>query len=334
MALEEGPVVVAGEKTRLLALAARGGREPGALGLVAGLRLRLRRRGGTRRGRGAPGATVASMYDWSFARVDAARDQPPSVAFGDRRVVARPERVRSCPLGERDERVESEAAVAARARIRGQTRRVVVDERLDDPGAELLAQVERDMREPGPVTGVAGGDHRRSASSRRARRSGPAGSCQSRSVTPTASDPARSSVTALSTPPLIATAIRPGPGCAAKTPPIAFASASSRAPRPAPPLPRAASGRRERGSARAHPPRRCGLRRPRVGTPRTPRRARCRRSVRRRAITPGYRRLCRIRVSRTASRSPGSRPDQLCGRGDRSVRTGDPCSSAGCRSPR
>ena len=45
--------------------------------------------------------------------------------------------------------------------------------------------------------------------------SGPAGSSQSLSVTPIARGPARSSATALSTPPLIATAIRPGSGAAA-----------------------------------------------------------------------------------------------------------------------
>ena len=44
---------------------------------------------------------------------------------------------------------------------------------------------------------------------------GPAGSSQSRSVTPIAFGAARSSATALSTPPLIATAMRPAAGAAA-----------------------------------------------------------------------------------------------------------------------
>src|SRR5207253_2301823 len=57
--------------------------------------------------------------------------------------------------------------------------------------------------------------------------SGPAGSSHSRSVTPTAFGRARRSATALSTPPLIATAVRPGRGSARKTGPSAFASASA-----------------------------------------------------------------------------------------------------------
>ena len=57
--------------------------------------------------------------------------------------------------------------------------------------------------------------------------SGPAGSIQSLSVTPSACGPARSSATALSTPPLIATATRSGSASARKTCASAFASAST-----------------------------------------------------------------------------------------------------------
>src|SRR5689334_22090683 len=57
--------------------------------------------------------------------------------------------------------------------------------------------------------------------------SGPCGSSQSRRVTPIAFWPARSSATALSTPPLIATATRPGAGSARQTCPSAFARAST-----------------------------------------------------------------------------------------------------------
>ncbi len=56
---------------------------------------------------------------------------------------------------------------------------------------------------------------------------GPSGSVHSLSVTPRASGPARRSATAESTPPLIATATRPGAGGARKTGPSAFASAST-----------------------------------------------------------------------------------------------------------
>ncbi len=69
-------------------------------------------------------------------------------------------------------------------------------------------------------TTASGEQHARSAL-------GPAGSSQSRRVTPTASAPARTSATALSTPPLIATATRPGFGLARKTPARAFATASA-----------------------------------------------------------------------------------------------------------
>src|SRR5581483_7912619 len=57
--------------------------------------------------------------------------------------------------------------------------------------------------------------------------SGPSGSSQSRSVTPTASGSERRSATALSTPPLIATATRVGDGAARNAGPSAFASAST-----------------------------------------------------------------------------------------------------------
>ena len=69
------------------------------------------------------------------------------------------------------------------------------------------------MRETQPVACRPGREHglRRAA---RALGVGPVGSSQSRRVTPIASGPARSSATALSTPPLIATATRPGTAAA------------------------------------------------------------------------------------------------------------------------
>ena len=50
--------------------------------------------------------------------------------------------------GEREERVEAERPVAARARIRRVPGLVGGDEVGDDGLAELLAQVERDVRQP------------------------------------------------------------------------------------------------------------------------------------------------------------------------------------------
>ena len=67
---------------------------------------------------------------------------------------------------------------------------------------------------------ASGEQHARSAS-------GPKGSSHRRSVTPTAFGNARRSATALSTPPLIATAVRPARGSARKIGPRAFASASA-----------------------------------------------------------------------------------------------------------
>ena len=104
---------------------------------------------------------------------------------------------------------EAEAAVAADARVRRLAARVAAHEGRDDGTAELLAQVERHVRKPEPMARLARGDHRlgraagalgvgpvrdraRAAASRRPR-----------------SAPAASSATALSTPPLIATATRP-----------------------------------------------------------------------------------------------------------------------------
>ena len=50
-------------------------------------------------------------------------------------------------------------AVAAAARVRRLAARVAGDERVDDGAAELLAQVERHVRQPERVAGLARGDH-------------------------------------------------------------------------------------------------------------------------------------------------------------------------------
>ena len=77
--------------------------------------------------------------------------------------------------------------------------------------------------------------------------SGPCGSIQRRRVTPTAPGPARSSATALSTPPLIATAVRPGAGAARTAAASAFARASTA--RVSPPTAAASSSVRPRRSS-------------------------------------------------------------------------------------
>ena len=55
------------------------------------------------------------------------------------------------PLGQREHRVQAHVAVAAHARVGGLARRVAVDERLHDPGAEGLAQVQGEVRHAHPV---------------------------------------------------------------------------------------------------------------------------------------------------------------------------------------
>ena len=169
--LEERAVVVAGEEARLLALGALGHGEAGRGRLVAGRALALaaeRERDAVEQRR-VDGREHVGLV---LGRVVAARDQPQPVALDDPGVVAGPEHVGAGPLGEVDERVEPEAAVAAHARIRGQALRVALDERPHDGGAELLAEVERDVRKPEPMARLARGDHGRRASSTSARSSG------------------------------------------------------------------------------------------------------------------------------------------------------------------
>src|SRR5262249_21164452 len=96
-----------------------------------------------------------------LAGVERTGERRRSVVVDDARVVAGGEPCSSDPVGEGDELVEAEAAVAAYARVRRQPRRVPVDERPDDDSPELLAQVERDMRDPARVTGRARLDHGR-----------------------------------------------------------------------------------------------------------------------------------------------------------------------------
>ena len=225
LAFEEGAVVASGEEAGLLALGALGDGEAGRGGGGPGVLLRLgaEREADAVEQRGVDGREHVRLI---LAGVEASGDQAASIPLLDAGVVAGPEDVRTRPAGERDELVEAKAAVAPHARVRREAGGVPVDERPDDRVAERLPQVDGDVRQPQVVTRPAGGDdgvgeqHARSAL-------GPAGSSQSRRVTPTASGRACRSATALSTPPLMATATRPGAGAARKAGPIAFASASA-----------------------------------------------------------------------------------------------------------
>ena len=67
---------------------------------------------------------------------------------GDARVVSSRERDSAEPLGELEHGIETDVAVAADARVGRLAVRKAGDERLDDAGAELAPQVEREVREP------------------------------------------------------------------------------------------------------------------------------------------------------------------------------------------
>ena len=135
-------------------------------------------------------------------------------------------RLRPHALGKCHELVESKRAVAAHARIRRLPRFVRVRERIDDRVLELLAQVERHVREPALMT-------RRPRRCDRGRRAARAlGVGRSRILPeperhPDRVRPGTERATALSTPPLIATATRPGTRCRRNTGPSADASAST-----------------------------------------------------------------------------------------------------------
>ena len=66
--------------------------------------------------------------------------------------MTRPQLVGSCTLRECHELVESKRAVAAHARIGSLTGAIRVDERVDDRALELLAEIERHVRDPEAVT--------------------------------------------------------------------------------------------------------------------------------------------------------------------------------------
>jgi hypothetical protein len=75
----------------------------------------------------------------------------------DPRVVAGSESGRARLLREGEQAAEAEEPVAADARVRRLSALVAADERLDDRAQELLAGIERDVREAELVAGPAGG---------------------------------------------------------------------------------------------------------------------------------------------------------------------------------
>src|SRR6185312_1915709 len=167
---EEVAVVAPGEEARLLALGTARGLEARARGLGARLVLALlaeREPEAVEEARIEPGQHVRLILSLV---VGAGEEQLP-VALDDPRVVAGRQPLGAGALGEREQLGEAEAAVAADARVRRLAGRVAAHERLDHCAAELLAQVERDVRKPSPVTGRAGRQHglRRAAGALRVR---------------------------------------------------------------------------------------------------------------------------------------------------------------------
>jgi len=157
---EERAVVVAGEEARLLALRAVGCVEPGARRLGAGLGLVLL-------AEREPDAVELARIEACehvrlvLGRVGAAGEQPAAAMLDDAGVVAGGEPVAACATREREQLREAEAAVAANARVRRLTAGVAADERRDHGAAELLAQVEGDVREPELVARLARSQHGR-----------------------------------------------------------------------------------------------------------------------------------------------------------------------------
>ena len=158
MPLEERPVVVAREEARFLAVGAAGGREPCALGLRARFLLRLVaewKPEPIEEARIEPREHVRLV----LAVVDRAREQETVAAPDDASVVPGRETRGAGTLGEREQLRETEAAVACDAGVRRLTARIATDERPDDRAAELLAQVEGDVRQAALVAGRARCNH-------------------------------------------------------------------------------------------------------------------------------------------------------------------------------
>ena len=156
---EERAVVVAAEEARLLAFGAAGAAEAGGRRLRAGLRLRLaaeREPQPAERRRVDGGEHVALV----LARVHGPGDRTAPCALDELRVMAGREPAGAHAIGEGKQLVEAEAAVAADTGVRRRAPRVGACERLDDRAAELLAQVERHVRQPSLVTGAPRRDHR------------------------------------------------------------------------------------------------------------------------------------------------------------------------------
>ena len=151
LALEERAVVVATQETGLLALAPSRRSQPGVQRLDTRLRLRLlaERKPHMPEQRRIDGREHVGLI---LDLVGRTRDEAEPVALDDAGVVTRPQLVCAGTPCKCHELVESKRPVAAHARIRRLPRVVRMREWIDDRVLELLAQVERHVREPALVT--------------------------------------------------------------------------------------------------------------------------------------------------------------------------------------
>ena len=159
LAPQEGPVVVSGEKAGLLALAAIRDRQPGLPRLGAGLILRLV---AERQPETLDEAWVEAAEHVRLVLRGVRRpcEQRSPAMLHDPRVVTRGESRCSDPAREREERRKAERTVAADAGVRRLTPRIRGYERRDDCSPELLALVERDVRDTETMAELPRRDHR------------------------------------------------------------------------------------------------------------------------------------------------------------------------------
>ncbi len=206
MARKERALTRPREKAQVLRVGPARDRHPRALGELADLRLvQLAERESHPRERVRSRArTARSSGPWRHPRPSAAAGRP-RLARSARSRGPRPE-----PVGELEHRVQPHAAVASHARVRRQTRGVVGEPTFHHARAELLAQVDREVRHPEPVSEIArAADRLRGAAAEVAVVLGirPQLECHADGVRarPRATS---SAAIALSTPPLIATSVR------------------------------------------------------------------------------------------------------------------------------
>ena len=133
--IEEGPVVVAGQEARLLALAAVHGSEPGAFGLGTRFRLGLvaeRKDDAVELGR----IELRQHVRLVLVRIDGAGEEPPAPVLEDAGIVTCGQRVGAGVAGKGEQAVESERPVAAHARVGGLAAGIALHERVDHRAAK------------------------------------------------------------------------------------------------------------------------------------------------------------------------------------------------------